>query len=110
MMKKIYIEITNNCNLNCAFCLNTKREKAFIDVEDFETIIKKVKNYTKLVCLHVKGEPLLHPKLKEIFKASKFSKECSISLGTDNPIKVAFKLVTGAGELSYLLAPRLEES
>lgn len=50
------------------------------------------------------------PKLKEIFKASKFSKECNISLGTDNPIKVVFKLVTGDGELSYLLAPRLEET
>lgn len=49
------------------------------------------------------------PKLKEIFKASKFSRECSISLGTDNPIKVAFKLVTNDGELSYLLAPRLNE-
>lgn len=65
-MKKIYIEITNCCNLNCSFCLNTQREKAFMSVENFEEIIKKVKDYTNLVCLHVKGEPLLHPQLEDI--------------------------------------------
>ena len=48
------------------------------------------------------------PKLKEIFKANKFSKTCEIGLGDDNPLKVSFKLATGDGELSYLLAPRLE--
>lgn len=65
-MKKVYIEITNSCNLNCSFCLNTQREKAFMSVENFEEIIKKVKDYTNLVCLHVKGEPLLHPQLEDI--------------------------------------------
>ena len=65
-MKKIYIEITNSCNLNCSFCLNTQREKAFMSIENFEQIIKKVKEYTNLVCLHVKGEPLLHPQLEDI--------------------------------------------
>ena len=65
-MKKIYIEITNSCNLNCSFCLNTQREKQFMSIENFEHIIKKVKEYTNLVCLHVKGEPLLHPQLEDI--------------------------------------------
>lgn len=50
------------------------------------------------------------PKLKEIFKASKFSESCELGLGSDAPVRVCFKLVTGDGELSYLLAPRLEES
>lgn len=67
-MKKIYIEITNNCNLNCKFCKNTNRKKEFITVEDFEKIIIKIKDYTKIVCLHVKGEPLLHPKLEQILE------------------------------------------
>lgn len=35
-------------------------------IEDFETVIKKIKDYTDLVALHVKGEPLLHPQLGEI--------------------------------------------
>lgn len=61
--KKIYIEITNICNLNCSFCLNNKREKKFMSVSDFNNIIKEIKPYTDYVYLHVKGEPLLNPNL-----------------------------------------------
>ena len=64
--KKIYVEITNSCNLKCSFCPESKRKKEFITVENFEHIINEVKEYTNLVALHVKGEPLLHPELKEI--------------------------------------------
>ncbi|MBP3597569.1 MAG: radical SAM protein [Clostridia bacterium] len=67
-MKKIYIEITNSCNLNCKFCHNTNRKKEFMPVKNFEEIIVKIKDYTKIVCLHVKGEPLLHPQLEKILQ------------------------------------------
>lgn len=67
-MKKVYIEITNSCNLNCDFCKNTNRKKEFMNISDFEKVIKQVKKYTKLVCLHVKGEPLLYPNLKRILE------------------------------------------
>ena len=63
MLKKIYIEITNVCNLKCSFCPVSTRPKEFMSVDNFEKIIKKIHKYTKLVCLHVKGEPLLHPNL-----------------------------------------------
>ena len=49
-------------------------------------------------------------KLKDIMKASKFSEQVTLSLGNDMPIKVEFKLITGDGQLEYLLAPRLETS
>lgn len=65
---KIYIEITNVCNLKCEFCLETKREKKFMDINEFEYILNNIKDYTDLILLHVKGEPLLHPNLKEILK------------------------------------------
>ena len=68
MFKKIYIEITNVCNLKCKFCPETKRNKAFMTVNEFERIISQIHNYTDLVCLHVKGEPLLHPELDEFLK------------------------------------------
>lgn len=66
--QKIYVEITNICNLKCAFCPDTNREKQFIKVDEFKRIIKNIKQYTNLVYLHVKGEPLLHPELEEILK------------------------------------------
>ena len=68
MFKKIYIEITNICNLKCKFCPETQRNKQFMTVENFEETIRKIHNHTKLVCLHVKGEPLLHNKLDELLK------------------------------------------
>ena len=68
MFKKIYIEITNICNLKCKFCPETTRNKESMSLKNFEKIINKIHNYTKLVCLHVKGEPLLHNQLKDILK------------------------------------------
>ena len=68
--KKIYIEITNVCNLKCTFCPDTKRKKEFMEVESFKKIISKIKKYTNLITLHIKGEPLLHPKFDEIVKNS----------------------------------------
>ena len=68
MLKKIYIEITNICNLKCKFCPETKRDKEFMSLEEFEEVIIKIHNYTNLVCLHVKGEPLLHNQLEGILK------------------------------------------
>lgn len=63
---KVYIEITNMCNLNCSFCSKTSRADRFMKVEEFEKVVKEVSSYTNLIALHVKGEPLLHPNLKEI--------------------------------------------
>lgn len=66
MFKKIYIEITNICNLKCEFCIPCRREARMMSISDFEEVIKKVCRYTKVVTLHVKGEPLLHKNLEEI--------------------------------------------
>lgn len=65
--QKIYIEITNRCNLNCAFCPKSIRKYEDMKPENFEYILKQVKEYTNLIYLHVKGEPLMHKDLKQIF-------------------------------------------
>ena len=71
--KKIYIEITNYCNLNCSFCKNTKREKENMSMTDFEHILKEIQEQTDYIYLHVKGEPLLHPQIiKMIHLAEKY--------------------------------------
>lgn len=66
--KKIYIEILNYCNLNCSFCEKTKKIKKMMSIEEFNKIINEVKKYTEYIYLHVQGEPLLHPNLKEFFE------------------------------------------
>lgn len=64
--KKIYIEITNICNLSCSFCSKEKRIKKTISLDKMEELLTKINDYTDYVYLHVKGEPLLHPELGKI--------------------------------------------
>ena len=66
--KQIYIEITNICNLNCSFCPKNSRLKRFMTVEEFDAITDEISPLTNTICLHLMGEPLLHPNIKEIFE------------------------------------------
>lgn len=65
-LKKIYIEITNICNLNCSFCSKNSRKKENMTLEEFKQILEKIKHRTESIYLHVTGEPLLHPNFEEI--------------------------------------------
>ncbi|MFA9558511.1 radical SAM/SPASM domain-containing protein [Evansella sp. AB-rgal1] len=64
--KKFYVEITSICNLACSFCPPTERQKQFISVEDFSKRLDQIKPFTDYIYLHVKGEPLLHPKIDKL--------------------------------------------
>ena len=64
--RKIYVEITNICNMHCSFCPETTRAKAFMRKEDFKYVAEEIVKYTDFVYLHVKGEPLMHKELEEI--------------------------------------------
>jgi len=66
--RKIYIEITNNCNLNCSFCSKTTRPRKYMSLKEWEEILIKIKEYTDYIYLHVKGEPLLHPRVIDFIK------------------------------------------
>lgn len=68
--KKVYIEITSVCNLSCVFCPPTARAKGFIQVDTFKKVLDQVKAHTDYIYLHVKGEPLMHPKLDELLDAA----------------------------------------
>ncbi|MDS0524602.1 radical SAM protein [Clostridium sp. SHJSY1] len=68
--KKVYIEITNICNLSCSFCPKTNRVKKFLSIEEFKMILNEIKPYTKFIYFHLMGEPLLNPNLEEFLKLS----------------------------------------
>jgi radical SAM protein with 4Fe4S-binding SPASM domain len=64
--QRIYVEITNICNLRCDFCAGTRRLPASMEPDFFEGILRQIAPLTGQICLHVLGEPLLHPGFEAI--------------------------------------------
>jgi len=58
--KKIYIEITNRCNLSCPFCAQNTRAAQTMEESAFAEVVRGIKGATRFLSLHVLGEPLLH--------------------------------------------------
>lgn len=87
-LKKIYIEVTNRCNLHCSFCAVSQKAPATMSAQDFGHIARQVQPYTDYVCLHVKGEPLLHPQLKGILDCCK-QHRLAVNLTTNGTLLAA---------------------
>lgn len=81
MFKKIYIEITNMCNLNCDFCIKNTRKKENISIDNFKILLNKIKKHTNYLYFHVLGEPLLHPNINELIDIA--SKDFKINITTN---------------------------
>lgn len=64
-LSRIYIEITNVCNLACSFCIGNIRAPRFMSRDEFASVLQQVSAFTGHIYLHVLGEPLLHPQLEE---------------------------------------------
>ncbi len=60
---RVYAEITNICNMNCSFCHGTNRKPKLMTVDEFRSILEKIKPHTDYVYYHLMGEPLTHPDL-----------------------------------------------
>lgn len=83
--KKVYIEITSVCNLACSFCPPTKRKAQFIKLDEFNHRLDQIAPHTKYIYLHVKGEPLLHPRIDELLDAS-HAKSFKVNITTNGTL------------------------
>lgn len=92
--KKFYVEVTSVCNLACSFCPPTERKASFLSVEEFEQRLEQIKPFTDHIYLHVKGEPLLHPKLDQLLDIS-HEKGLKVNLTSNGTLlpKVKHKLI-----------------
>lgn len=92
--KKVYIEITSVCNLACSFCPQTGRQANFIKLDTFDHILDQIKPHTKHIYLHVKGEPLLHPKIDQLLDLS-HAKGFKVNITTNGTLipKVKHKIL-----------------
>ena len=65
---KIYLEISNVCNLNCAFCPGTKRKPHVMSEAECASLLPKLRPYADFLYFHLMGEPLCHPQLERFLQ------------------------------------------
>ena len=83
--RKIYVEISNICNLRCNFCPGTTRKPMRMEEDAFASLLPELSHWTDYVYFHLMGEPLCHPNLGRY-----------LQLAADNGLKV---IITTNGTL-----------
>lgn len=68
MHSRVYVEITNICNMHCSFCHGHSRPLGQMSKEDFSRILDKLEGHTRYLYYHLMGEPLTHPMLPDFLK------------------------------------------
>jgi MoaA/NifB/PqqE/SkfB family radical SAM enzyme len=87
----VEVHVTDHCNLNCCHCshFSPLAKEKFLDIELFENDCKRLAKLSvsneKVSCLRLLGgEPLLHPRLPDIFEvARKYLNDMFIMLVTN---------------------------
>lgn len=70
MYSRVYVEITNICNMHCSFCHGHSRKPRRMSREEFSQILDQLSGVTSYIYYHLMGEPLMHPELPEFLRMS----------------------------------------
>lgn len=68
MYSRVYVEITNICNMSCSFCHGHSRKPKRMSADEFAHILSQLKEHTGYIYYHLMGEPLTHPDLPLFMK------------------------------------------
>ena len=63
--KRVYVEITNACNLACPFCAPNENGAHFMSLELFKKCCSELSPVTDEITMHLLGEPTFHPLFSE---------------------------------------------
>ena len=63
MYSRVYVEITNICNMKCSFCHGHSRMPRQMTEAEYEHILEQLAGKTQYIYHHLMGEPLVHPLL-----------------------------------------------
>ena len=66
--QKVYLEISNVCNLRCRFCPGTKRTPKVMTEAEFAALLPKLRPWADYLYFHLMGEPLCHPLLETFLR------------------------------------------
>ncbi len=68
MYSRVYVEITNICNMQCSFCHGHHRPHGQMTTAQFNRVLDSLKGITSHIYYHLMGEPLMHPELFTFMK------------------------------------------
>lgn len=71
MYGRVYVEITNICNMHCSFCHGHSRPPRRMNEGEFAHILTALTGKTGYIYYHLMGEPLTHPQLPLFLRMAK---------------------------------------
>ena len=71
MYSRVYVEITNICNMRCSFCHGHSRAPGQMSEENYARVLQQLSGKTQYIYHHLMGEPLLHPLLPQFVKMAR---------------------------------------
>ena len=71
MYSRVYVEITNICNMNCSFCHGHHRTPKQMTETEYDHILEQLSGKTQYIYHHLMGEPLVHPLLPRFIQMAR---------------------------------------
>lgn len=71
MYSRVYVEITNICNMNCSFCHGHSRAPRQMTQSEYARVLQQLQGKTQYIYHHLMGEPLVHPLLPRFIQMAK---------------------------------------
>lgn len=105
MYSRVYVEITNICNMNCSFCHGHSRMLGRMSAEEFSLVLDQLEGQTNYIYYHLMGEPLTHPELPLFLEmaARKGFRSVITTNGTLLPTRGAEIIAAGLHKVSISL-------
>ena len=71
MYSRVYVEITNICNMNCSFCHGHSRAPRQMTQAEYARVLEQLQGKTRYIYHHLMGEPLIHPQLPRFIEMAR---------------------------------------
>lgn len=71
MYSRVYVEITNICNMDCSFCHGHNRTPRQMTEAEYAHVLEQLSGKTQYIYHHLMGEPLVHPLLPRFIQMAR---------------------------------------
>lgn len=68
MYSRVYVEVTNICNMRCSFCHGHSRKMRQMTIAEYTHVLSQLAGKTEYIYHHLMGEPLLHPQIPQFIQ------------------------------------------